>query len=77
MKIEKPKEGEYTPYTINYISLVPEDGLVLQHLQENLKATTELILSLPEEKLSYRYAEGKWTLKELLVHMIEAERIIY
>jgi uncharacterized damage-inducible protein DinB len=74
-KIEKPKEGEYAPYTIRYIGLLPDDGLVLRHLEDNLKATSDFILSLPEEKLKFRYAEGKWTIKEMLVHIIDDERI--
>lgn len=75
MKIEKPGEGEYAPYAIRYIGLLPDDGLVLQHLEENLAATSDFILSLPEEKLTSRYAEGKWTIKEILVHIIDDERI--
>ncbi|MEW6733099.1 MAG: DinB family protein [Acidobacteriota bacterium] len=74
-RIEKPNEGEYAPYTIMYIGLLPDDGLVLQHLKNNLKATKEFILSLPAEKFTYRYAEGKWTIKEILVHIIDDERI--
>lgn len=74
-RIEKPQEGEYAPYTITYIGLLPDDGLVLKHLKDNLKATRDLILSLPEEKLTRRYAEGKWTIKEILVHLIDDERI--
>lgn len=74
-RIEKPAEGEYAPYTIMYIGLLPDDGLILKHLKDNLKATTDFIYSLPEEKLTYRYAEGKWTIKELLVHLIDDERI--
>jgi uncharacterized damage-inducible protein DinB len=73
--IEKPKEGEYPPYAIMYIDLLPDDSLVLKYLKENLKSTKDLILSLPEEKLLYRYAEGKWTIKEVLVHIIDDERI--
>jgi uncharacterized damage-inducible protein DinB len=74
-KIEKPEVGEYAPYTIMYIGLLPDDGLVLKYLEENLKATKDFILSLPEEKLLSRYAEGKWTIKEILVHLIDDERI--
>lgn len=74
-KIEKPQAGEYAPYTIMYIGLLPDDGLVLKHLQDNLQATKNLILSLPAEKLAYRYAEGKWTIKEILVHLSDDERI--
>lgn len=58
-----------------YIGLLPDDGLVLTHLQENLNTTKEFIRSLPEEKLLHRYAEGKWTIKEVLVHIIDDERI--
>lgn len=58
-----------------YIGLLPDDGLVLQPLLDNLKATTEFALSLSEEKLAYRYAEGKWTIKEILAHVVDDERI--
>jgi uncharacterized damage-inducible protein DinB len=74
-KIEKPREGEYAPYAIMYIGLLPDDGWVLKHLQDNLQATKSFILSLPAEKLAYRYAEGKWTIKEILVHISDDERI--
>ncbi len=74
-KIQKPKEGEYAPYTIMYIGLLPDDGLVLQHLLNNLKATKELVLSLPKESLTSRSAHDEWTIKEILVHIIDDERI--
>lgn len=73
--IEKPAAGEFAPETIMYIGLLPDDGLVLKHLADSLKATTEFVLAIPEEKLSYRYAEGKWTIKEILVHVVDDERI--
>lgn len=74
-QITKPNEGEFAPDTIEYIGLLPDDGLVLKHLADNLQSTRELVLSLSEEKLSYRYAKGKWTIKEILVHIIDDERI--
>lgn len=74
-KIEKPERGEYPVYAAMYIDLLPDDGLVLKHLEDNFKATKELIHSLAEEKLLYRYAPGKWTIKEILVHIIDDERI--
>ena len=73
--ILKPKDGEFPQYAIMYIGLVPDDGLLLKHLQDNFIAIRELILSLPEEKLHYRYAKDKWTIKEILVHIIDDERI--
>jgi len=74
-KIKKPEPGEYPAYASMYIDLLPDDGLLLQHFENNLRVTKELILPLPEEKLLYRYAEGKWTIKEILVHIIDDERI--
>ena len=73
--IAKPEADEYAPYTISYIGLLPDDGLVLKHLADNLTTTSDFIRSLPEEKLSYRYAAGKWTIKEILAHIIDDERI--
>lgn len=73
--IEKPKDGEFPPYANMYIQLLPDDGLLLIHLRNNFIAIKELILSLPEEKLTYRYAKEKWTIKEILVHIIDDERI--
>jgi len=74
-KIEKPKDGEFPPYAKMYIKLLPDDGLLLEHLKENFDKTKEFILSLSEEKLTYRYAKNKWTIKEILVHIIDDERI--
>jgi len=48
-KIDKPKAGEYPAYAIMCIGLLSDDGLVLQHLQDNLKATKDFILSLPRK----------------------------
>ena len=74
-RIEKPETGEYAPYAIQYIGLLPDDGRVLDHLRTNFQRTRELVLSLSEEKLVHRYAEGKWTIKEILLHISDDERI--
>jgi uncharacterized damage-inducible protein DinB len=73
--IEKPQPGEYPAYAIQYIGLLPNDGLLLQHLWDNLQTTIRLILALSEEQLHYRYAQDKWTIKEILGHIIDDERI--
>ena len=74
-KIQKPNEGEYAPYAIMYIDLVPQDGLVLKHLQEALQSTPKFILALPPEKLAVHWKEGEWSIKEILVHIMDTERI--
>lgn len=73
--IEKPSACEYAPYANRYVSLLPDDGRVLKHLKNNLRAARDFIPSLPEEKLCFRYARGKWTIKEVLVHLSDDERI--
>jgi uncharacterized damage-inducible protein DinB len=74
-RIEKPSQGEFAPYTIMYIGLLPDDGLILKHLRDNYRSTKEFILSLPEDKLAHRYADGKWTIKDILLHIVDDERI--
>ena len=73
--IPKPAAGEYPAYADMYIKLLPDDGLLLKHLKENFETAKKFILSLPAEKLLYRYADGKWTIKEILVHIVDDERI--
>lgn len=73
--IPKPETGEYAPYAIMYIGLLPDDGQVVKHLQDNLNTMIEFIRSFPAERLTYRWAEGEWTIKEILGHIIDDERI--
>ena len=73
--IEKPKQGEYPAYAHIYIDLLPDDGLILQHLAENLRTTREFISSISPTRLLHRYAQGKWTIKEIVGHVVDDERI--
>ena len=73
--ITKPEEGEYPAYAKAYIDLLPEDGLVLRHMKDDLQAIQEIVRSVPERRLLDRYAEGKWTIKEVLVHVADTERV--
>ncbi|TGD59098.1 DinB family protein [Flavobacterium humi] len=73
--IPKPKKGEYPPYSRIYMELLQDDGLVLQHMKDNFIKIKKFIYGLPEEMLYHRYAEGKWSIKEILVHIIDDERI--
>ena len=73
--IAKAKKGDFPAYAEMYMKLLPDDGLVLKHLADNFLMIKELIYSLPEEKLYYRYGTGKWSIKEVLIHIIDDERI--
>lgn len=72
--IPRPEPGEYAPYTVEYFQLVPGDD-VLQHMSACLKTTIDLFESLPEEILSVSHESGEWTVKEILQHIIDDERI--
>lgn len=73
-KIYKPTET-VPPFYQRYVHLVPDDGNLLIHLEDIFSETDELISPLSEEKMHYRYAPGKWTIKDMLVHMSDSERI--
>jgi len=63
------------PFYQRYINNVPDDGNLLIHLEDIFSETEELINSLSEEKMNYRYAPDKWTIKDMLVHLSDCERI--
>ena len=73
--IPRPKEGEYPAYYTNYIALVPE-GDLLAFLRNQGNEISELLKNIAVDKENYRYAAGKWTVKELLGHLIDTERIM-
>lgn len=73
--IAKPSSGEYPSYASMYIDLLPDDGRLLAHLEDGLRSAVDLAGSLTEEQLGHSYAEGKWTIKEVLVHIVDDERI--
>ncbi len=75
MKISKPKVEDYPPFFGKYIDTITDDDLLLT-LEQNGIAFRELIAGLTEEKMNYRYAAGKWTIKEMLLHIIDTERIM-
>lgn len=58
----------------NYIRQVPENDL-LQALQTQTVSFIKFLMKLPAERINYRYAKDKWTIKEMLQHIIDAERI--
>ena len=70
----KPSPATYPEYFKKYVDQVPEEDL-LTGFQNQLPVIKELLNSITEEKSMYAYDTGKWTLKELMQHMIDTERI--
>ncbi len=70
----KPSLTSYPVYFQKYVAQVPEEDL-LTAFQNQLPVVKEFLSKIDEEKSAYAYAEGKWTLKEVLQHIIDTERI--
>lgn len=72
--INKPQPNEYAPYAAGYVNAVPE-GPVLEILEQLKDSSYKFFLGLTDDQADYAYAEGKWTLKQVLGHMIDTERV--
>ncbi|MEO6051564.1 MAG: DinB family protein [Pyrinomonadaceae bacterium] len=72
--MNRPETNEFAPYYNNYISLVEGDN-VLPVLDAQPSQLRAIFSQVPEEKGTFAYAEGKWTVKELLSHIIDGERM--
>jgi hypothetical protein len=70
----RPEQGDYAPYYESYIRLVEGDD-ILKILNEQSKKTQDVLNSFSEHKGNYRYADGKWTLKEVVGHLLDTERV--
>lgn len=65
---------EYDEITAYYLGLVPE-GELIDLMKKHREFCTEFFKNIPEDKWAYRYAPDKWTIQEVLQHMIDVERI--
>ena len=74
MTIQDLSAEEFHPYYKSYIDKAEELTLI-DGLKQRGSQTTAFLRSIPHNKADYSYAEGKWTLKELVLHIIDAERV--
>jgi uncharacterized damage-inducible protein DinB len=70
----RPKPGDYNPYYETYIKEVEGDD-ILKILNEQNKKTQEVLNSFSGHRGNYRYADGKWTVKEVVGHLLDTERV--
>ncbi|MBD0377807.1 MAG: DinB family protein [Flavisolibacter sp.] len=70
----KPDLQQVPPFYHNYINLVKSDSL-REAFKTHLLSLTSLLNNIPEERWGYRYAADKWSIKEVVQHIIDAERI--
>lgn len=69
-----PEKDEYAEFYANYVSLASETDVV-SALQSQIGEMRSLLTDVSAEKENFRYADGKWSIKELLGHIIDGERV--
>jgi len=74
-QIEKPKQGSYPVYFEKYYSHLPAEGNIYDLMRNSNMDTIDVITSLDPETLSYRYEPGKWSIPEIIQHMMDSERV--
>ena len=70
----RPLESEYAPYYQGYVAHVTEEE-ILPVLRSQLDALDVLLNQVTPERETYAYAEGKWSIRELVGHLIDGERV--
>lgn len=70
----RPSEKDYSPHFKSYVDQIKTDD-ILNVLEVQLNTASKLFSDIPEEKGNYAYAKGKWSIKEVLGHVIDSERV--
>ncbi len=74
MKSSRPEKNEYAEFYAGYVSLVKETDVV-SALQNQASELADLLAGISAHKENFRYAQGKWSVKELLGHVVDGERV--
>jgi len=72
--IERPNPGEYPPFSAKYVDLVG-NGPIIEILEYLQQTTLHFFTRMDPARGSYAYGEGKWTVKQVLGHMTDTERV--
>ena len=72
--MNRPNESEYAPDYQGYVDQVSESD-IMTVLRDELDELDVLLARVPAEKETYAYAEGKWTIREIIGHLIDGERV--
>lgn len=73
--MQRPTSNQYNPYFQKYIDLV-SDGDFFDVFAQHTANAVHFFEAIPPEKHLYRYAENKWTIKDILMHIIDTERVM-
>jgi hypothetical protein len=72
--IERPAASEYAPFYAGYIASLP-DGDIVDILERQTSELRQLAAATPADRETFRYGEGKWSVREVVGHMIDGERV--
>ncbi len=72
--ISRPSSDEYAPYARGYIQRVP-DGDVLMILEDQIADLRAILDVVPEAQADYRTGPGEWSIKEVIGHLSDCERV--
>ena len=75
MKLSQLQPSEYASYYEAYINQVSDEYTLTEELEISVHRLIKFVQEIPLDKFDYRYEEGKWTIKDILQHLIDAERI--
>jgi len=70
----RPDPSEYAPYYETYVSLVPDEEIGAR-LENQLEESLAPLAAVPPDRETFRYAEGKWSIREAVGHIVECERV--
>jgi len=73
--VDRPTPAEYAPFYSRYLSLVPEPDLV-EVLAGQTAWLRELVATVPADRETYRYEPGKWSVRQVVGHMVDVERVL-
>ncbi|MDQ2792485.1 MAG: DinB family protein [Bacteroidota bacterium] len=75
MSLIRPAEGDFLPYALSYINQIPAGQSPHEALRQQPQEIHAVFAGLSEAQAEKTYADGKWSLKEMLLHQIDSERI--
>jgi hypothetical protein len=73
--IDRPAPGEFASFYARYIEYLPREADVVATLSAQLESLPRVLALAGEGRASYRYAEGKWSVREVVGHLADAERV--
>ncbi|OYQ36784.1 damage-inducible protein DinB [Flavobacterium cyanobacteriorum] len=75
MNIKELPATEYADFYAPYIATVDDTWNLVEELEVSVHNFIHFVREIPLDKFDYRYAEGKWTIKDIIQHLIDAERV--